>query len=286
MLKKIGTYNDFPKEFKQPKLKKGESAQYRLLNSVKDPVLPGIFRFPASVKIRSVDRVKIDDSGEVHDIGLVTEIDKEGGVRNVRYIIIPAQQDAGYFRVTEGNIRDEEMYAFLELCNANKSNPNRDESMPELFERIDEERTAVGERKKRSDKLAAMTFAANMTLLAAKEFAAARNWDENDKEEVLRGKIEKYAETEPEAFMRSVNDKDQIIKATIKRAVDKGTIRFDAPQSKWVWAKGGETIAIVPRVEGLEPFEGLCDYIKTHKKGDAVYTEIAKGEPKEEAKKK
>lgn len=284
MLKKIGSYNDFPKDFKQPKLKKGETVIYRLLNSVTDPNRPGQVRFPASVKIRSVDRVRIsEDESDTYDIGLVRQIDKEGIVQGMRHIKIAAQEEAGYFRVVGGNLLDEELYVLLELTNLNLSNPLRDESIEPLFQRIDEEKEATDSRKKRSARLSAMTFAANMNLAAVKDFAASRNWEQNDKEEVLRQRIEKLAETEPEAFMRSVNDKDLIIRATIKRAVDKGTIRFDIPQSKWVWKAGGETICVVAKSEGLEPFDGLVDFIKTNKKGDAVYVEIAKGEKKEDA---
>lgn len=276
MLKKIGGYNDFPKDFKQPKLKKGETALYRLLNSVPDPNKPGTERFPSRVKIRTVDRVRINEEGDICDIGLVTELEINGAIKNVKYFVVPAQEDAGYFRCVQGDIASEELYSFFEMCNYNGSNPLRDPAIEAKFYRIDEERDAVEMRQKRTVKLASMNYAMNLNLAQVKEYAASRAWDENDKEDVLRGKIETFAEKEPEAFMKSVQDKDLIVKATIKRAVDKGVIRFEVAQSKWIWVKGGETIAIVAKSEGTEPIVGLCDFIKSNKKGDAVYQEIAK----------
>lgn len=276
MLKKIGSFNDFPSGFKQPKLKKGEEVIYRLLDSVPDPNNKGLERFPPSVKVRSIDRVVINDEGDTVDIGLVRQIDKDGIVQNVRYVKIAGQENAGYIRLVGGNIADEELYAYFELCNYNSSNKYRDVTVHPVFTKIDTEKEANELRKKRSAKLSAMTYAANMNLTAVREYAAARNWEQNAKEDVLRQQIEKFAETEPDAFMKSVQDKDLSIRATIKRAIDANNIAFDVAQSKWYFVKGGETIALVARVAGVEPFEGLVDFIKTHKKGDAVYSEIQK----------
>lgn len=279
MLKSIGRYNNFPKGFEQPKLAKGEAALYQLLNSVADPDRPGQFRYNALTKIRSIDTVVIND--ETVDIGLVKSVTREGDVNEVDYIKIMGQENAGYFRLVGGSINDDKMYAFLELCNENESNPNRDESRIAKFRRIDDLKDAKDTRKKRSDKLAAMTFASNMNLTSVKQFASSRNWDENLEPEVLRSMVEKLAEENPKEFIRLAMDKDIEIKATIKRAIDNKVIEFNLPQSKWVWVKGGETIAQVARVEGIEPFDGLCDFIKTHKNGNTVYEAIAKGTKKQ-----
>lgn len=218
MLKQIGRFNAFPKDFKQPKLEKGEEAIYQLVNSQADPDRPGQVRYNSITKIRSVDTIVIGD--ETVDIGLVKSITKEGDVNEVDYIKIMGQENAGYFRLVGGSIADDRSYAFFELCNANESNENRDESVLPLFRRIDTLKEAKIARKKRSDKLLAMTHASNMNLTDVKRFASARNWDENAKEDVLRSMVEKLAEEDPKLFIKLAMDKDIEIKATIKRAID------------------------------------------------------------------
>lgn len=276
-LRKIGKYNNFPAEYNPPKLAKDEVAVYRLIVSNPDPAIKGVQRFPNNFKIRSVDRVQL--GGETYDIGLVTRVDKEGDVLEVRFINISnANREAGYFRLIGGRIADEELYTFLELTNANESNENRDKSIEPSFKRIDQRKNDVTTRKQRSRRLEAMTAAQNFDLKEVREFTAARGWNEDDDEVIMRNRIEEMAEKDPEGFIKAWGDKDQIVKATIKRAQDRNVIRFDTVESKWLWGgASNETIYVVARKEGMDPIVQLSDFFASASaKSKSVYKQMQK----------
>jgi hypothetical protein len=276
MLRKIGMYNNFPAGYEPAKLKQGEVAVYRLLISNNDPVR-GTTVYPKSFKIRSVDRVKIGD--EWVDVGLVRSVNREGVVETVRYVSFndnANKKDGGYLRLTGGNADDEEVFEYMEICNFNESNPNRDPSITPLFVKLDDKKDAKDDRGKRSLRLKAMTLASDMTLGEAKDFTAARGWNQDDEEDILRGRIEKFAETDPEGFIKAFGDKNQATKTTIKNAMDKGVIKHNVPDGKIVWGNG-ETIYVLPKPEGINPIDEFADFIASNtKKAKTVFEQIEK----------
>jgi hypothetical protein len=287
MLKAVGNYNKFPADFKRPtKLKRGEVVTYKLVEDFrspdlgsKDPSRPEKFVYPASLKIPTTDTILVGDS--VVDIGLVVKVDPETGDVDQLKPIWVMNPHTGEFSFT-GGIADQEMqYEYCELCNYNGGREGRDESKKVFFKRVDVEADAKAKTKFFGLRLECMKYVENLTDGDTKKVAASLLLNENESPAVLKAKLYEEAEKDPAKFKKLVESPDLLRKATVKRAINKGVLKYDAPQNKIRW-ENDEVIATLGRVEGQNHVDQFVEYLSTNKKGVEIYKKIEKlltGEP-------
>lgn len=271
-----GGVNDVSEELKPKKLQKGEVIIYQMLNGhinpIKEERATRPYIFPFASEIPSTDRIYDPHKKDYVDIALVESFDKEKNVIPRKIKVFGTT--GGKFSCSAGIIADEEQYEYLEMTNYNKSNPNRDESVEPLFERVDVIGTSKANRKKRNDLLEALKYAQALTDGEAKEFAASVGWNETDPIDIIRDKIEEFAQTKPSDFIKTVEAKDREIKAVIKRGIDAGVINYDTQQHKITIASNNNTLIKMDRVEGVDYLTQAADDVMHNKNGDKVLQTI------------
>jgi hypothetical protein len=255
-------------------LGRGEVAIFRLVGIKPDPVNEGRMMIPTAVSIPSTDTVYDPAKKEYVDIACIDSIGSDG---KPNFVDIWFRREAAGTIVCNGNNRlDTELYSYLMLSNYRKNNENRNGDQEAIYELIDTKAVAAKKREDRSKRLEALQFAANMTSEEVVETIASMGLNEKQDLQVLRDKLEAFAEEEPENFLKVASNKNKAMKANVKKALDQGVIVFDRSQNAFKWATNEEIITTVPRSTGTGHLDGFVGFLLGNKKGEKVYDEIVK----------
>jgi hypothetical protein len=275
-MKKSKDFNNISEELlEKVKLKKGETATFKLLSIRPDPYNQGRFIIPQAVSIREFDSVYDPGKKEYVDIANIISIDREGKVTAAPIYFTKEEQGILNF---SGDYQEDVLKAtYLRLSSYNETNENRNKSTRARFFEINPVADAEKSRATRAAKLTAMTTAAAMSDEEAKDMYAALGQDSNEKPLIIREYLEKLAETNPDQFNLHYSDKSRSVKATIKKACDAGHIALDTAGAKFTWAVTSETIFTFAKKAGVEPYSEFADFILTSKGGDKILEEIKKG---------
>ena len=101
-----------------------------------------------------------------------------------------------------------------------------------------------------------------------RNFVAMMGWDENRDLIVLRDKVEEYAESHPDEFVRRSKNKQNAIYALISRAKSARVITFDASSNTWKWVDSQEQICTVAR--GTKRDDSLVAHLVESDNGSEV----------------
>ena len=278
MLKKILHYNDLSESAlkKVEKLKKGEVARFKCVLINPDQKHERKFSGPRFYNIHPVDSVWDSEKNDYVEIAYVDRSVTSTGEVLANKKIIKFSAPTGEISLRGGVQEEEYLYYFLSLSNRNGSNEDRDVSKPVEFVRIDEEKTAKEKNTKRSKKFDALLAANNLTNDQMKDFVAATGGDDKRSIDLLKDYVFDWADKNPEDFLLKINDVEAATKATIKRALDQGVIKFSATELLFTWGESGEKIASVPRADGIEHIKYLSDLLLSDKRYEKVLPTIKK----------
>ena len=137
-----------------------------------------------------------------------------------------------------------------------------------MFFRVDPKQAAEKTRKERTTKRQALNLAAEMGAADIRNFVAMMGWDEKQELVVLRDKVEEYAESHPDEFVRRSKNKQNAIFALISRAKTARVITFDTQSNTWKWVDSGEQICTVAR--GTKREESLVAHLVESEHGGEV----------------
>lgn len=271
-MRKTEVYNNVSKILSDKiKLKPGETVIYKLCNLDKDPYNPGKYLIPFIKAVPAVDQIWDEESGEYIPIAAVKSVNTNG--EHIFHPIHFQKSSSGYIVLNGGRAADQEVHAYMSLCNYNASNPNRDQSVEAIFELVDESKKSENERRTRNIRREALNIAADLTADEVRTYIASLGLDENQKLEILRNTLEEMADNDPQNFLDLVNNKQAIMKATINRALSKGIINFNSEKSSFTWPNG-EIILVVARTTDGDHIEELVGYCVSNAKGEKVYQTI------------
>lgn len=266
-------YNKLPESLiEKTKLKKGEKAVYRLVNLQKDPMNPDRWAIPTSVRVKPIDDIYDNETQEYYSIAAVKSVSAND--EHVFHDIFFTKSNAGLIELEGGRATDQEIHTFLYLADYRANKEGRDATKEALYELVDEKKKADESRKVRSMMRDALNAAADMKPQEVKDFIAALGRDDKRDLGILRDEIEVFAQQNPKEFLETFNNKQNPMKATLKRALDKGVILFSDEENKFSFADG-EVICVVARSTGNKHIEGLLAHCISGKKGEAVYQRIA-----------
>jgi hypothetical protein len=258
---------------KVPKLGAKESAQYVLLTGGMQPDpaqakdTPWIY--PTSQRIPLEDDIMVD--GEHHKIMVVETYNKDSA--NPKKFIVAGLANNGMFSLHGSQPSEVEIYEFLELCNANASNPNRNPAVTPIFRRIDKVKDAKQATASIDALTEALVFTKSMTEEDMRQFAASMGWNENVDMGILESQVKTFAKSEPEKFLRLIMDEGVRVQAILKKAIDKELITWDAAQYKFHWANGN-IIATLDRVAGKSNLQLMAEWVLTSTNGTAILESI------------
>lgn len=272
MLRKIGVYNDLSEDLVKPTLlKPGQTAVYKVDGIVPNPYNPGHFIIPFAKNVPPTDIIWDEGKQQYVEIAAVRSMAND---KYDFYEIFFFANSAGHLVLTGGSAEHQTIHTYLTLCNYNGSNPNRDTNKPILFWLVDEEKKSEQDRKIRNKKREALNIAHDLDMEEVRNYTASLGKDDTRPVEVLRNELEEYADKDPEAFIEMIRNQQSVQKAVLNRAIAKGVIRFEAEQSRFVWANG-EVIATVARTTGGDNVEDLLAFCVSSAKGEKVYQTIA-----------
>lgn len=298
MLEQEGIYNDLSpalREKLEARLNSfGKIVRYKfnLARPNPDPQkYNGAFVYPSLYNLHPV-QWKITDNDEtkerlqagkqkVKNIGVIDKIEKDDrGNPIYRFVRVKISDlEKGIKTFDMDNEDERAIVASLELHpkNGNGLFPNK--QMISMFSRIDEGQLASKERAERSARKKAMDIAENMNDKEVLDFAdgmATDEWESSQDIDLLRNKVEKLAETNPELFNDKVHSKQMEIQATIKKAIDNRVFSHNPADGSLMWANTQQVIISLGMNFGdkndIERFGEW--FVTAGKKADDIYKKV------------
>lgn len=240
------------------KLKPNERAIYRVNNVRPDPDNPGRFLMPAALQIPSTDIIYDKGKEDFVPIAAIERTDLDG---NPIYInIVFTATNLGYLFLNGSNAVHQKIYQYIEICNYNESNPDRNQEFETFFSRIDAVKEAKTERNLRKLIVKAVNLALDLDDVKAREVALALGIDAESTEE-LRNELEDYAGDNPEEFLEVVERASLANETALKDAVKKNIIKNDVNASCFKWVETGKVIYSYTKGKDKNYFKELADHL-------------------------
>jgi hypothetical protein len=241
---------------------KGDVAKYRVYGSF-DPLTKKYSL--RDLYVPNTDVIMDPDTGESYDIGYVVRVG-EGG-KPVLGDIWFSSDSLCILILHGGQVQHRKIYNYLERCNYNVSNPNRDTSAMPLIERIDDGSDAEASRRNRKRLYAAFDAIEGMTDDEVSAFNIANGVQTFGSAALNRAELENWVERYgPDRFFRasiaapapgSVDTTLQFIKNLQK----KERIAFNKTTKKWTTI-AGDTVLVLQKGHG-DPLHELANYLDT-----------------------
>lgn len=265
----VTKYNEYKTK---PTLKKGEKAVYELQGIGRDPLDPkGGMVIPAVFGIPATDRIYDSEKDDYIDIAYVTG-QGQGGEPIVGELQFTGNM-MGLMQLQGGKASDQAKYEYMEKCNFNGSNPDRDTSKPVYFTRKDYKAEAKAKREKRDEMIEAVNQARKLDVAHLRQVALGIGFtgitDDNDQ---LREKVEDYAEANPKKFLAVIENKDLSIMEVANEAQKKGNIVIDN-QSRRITTSTGEVLVTWGPEPNVNPLDKFVEYVKSDN-GSKFYAEL------------
>lgn len=264
------TYNDY--KTKLEPLRKGQKAIYELTGIKKDPLDPDGVKLtvPFAKGVPNTDRAWDEDRKEFVDIAFVTG-EGQGGVPIMGDIIF-WKGDGGLMILQGGKQRDEKLYQYMERTNYNGSNPHRDPSYPIIFTRKDYKAEAKKKREERDIRTLAINKAKELNITMVRQISVYLGYNMDSEDEVLRDRLEDYADSNPKSFLALTENKDLTIMEVANEAIKKGILSVDK-QGRKITDKGGQTLLTWQIKPDANPLEEFVAFVKTDA-GSEYYAEL------------
>lgn len=251
MLKKQWGINDVPETLfdGMPKLEQGKPV---LIRTKGHSVIKDLETGTDSIQHHRIcialrDELQLE-SGEFVVIGIVENGTKDG-VSNYHtlypHIEAGGNEYKGTFLLSAGHrtskgIKHEELLSFLWLTNQRDGKSDRNDTVPALFEIVDDLATA----KKKNTRMRRVTDALNligeMTNGDIIDLSAAMDFDISNDPEVLRAQLMEYAisPATTDAFYKVWIDGERNIKADIKKGIARGVLAKDEANNQLIYVDG------------------------------------------------
>ncbi len=198
---------------------------------------------------------QIIQEGKVINIASILSIDAEGNTEFDPMFF--SRAEAWQIALDSSVVANRARIEYLELCNYNTSNPNRDSKAEAIFYRVDLKKEAEQAMNTKRTKHEAMSRAFALTGPELLEFATIRGLKTTDADTLSQLAVE-AAESDSVAFMSLPFNQDSF-GPLIKQAQSKGLIKFDG--TVWVWADTKEEI--VKSTSAKKSVEDLTAHLKS-----------------------
>jgi DNA-dependent RNA polymerase auxiliary subunit epsilon len=240
------------------KLKPNERATYRVLNVRPDPDNYGRFLMPAALQIPSTDIIYDKGKEDFIPIAAIERTDLDGNPVFVN--IVFTASNAGYLFLNGNNAVHQKIYQYIEICNYNESNPDRNQEYETFFYRVDAVKEAKTERNLRKLIVKAVNLALDLDDKKAREVAMALGVEGETLEE-LRNALEDYAGDYPEEFLDVVDRASLANETALKDAVKNNIIKNDVNASCFKWVETGKVIFTYVKGKDKNYFKELADHL-------------------------
>lgn len=277
----IKDFNNISPELKakiQP-LKHGQRADYQIkeFTIVTDPETNVKQIFYTKREIYLKDTIWDSFAERSVDIGIPSLIEKDE-VKSCKLFQFDNPFDGTVYLYGD-KIEDREAHEILQLmnmCGNSILGEDRNTNVPVVFNLVDRAKEARTSKLKRNKKKEALVFLDDMSTQDMREFAASMNWNYNLDAEVLSNMVGEYAENFTEYFHKAMVSVDTKRKATIKYALEEGTITYDPSGNRIMWGNGSGVLASLERVEGKNHIDVFNDWLASVANGDKILGQLKK----------
>jgi hypothetical protein len=219
-------YNNYSKENAPKTLPRGKVVRFRAIGSEKR--LQTLLMLPNEDYVW--DEGANDGAGDMIQIGAIKRLRAEGKPEFYALDLNERQQIS--WVLFGGNREHMEIYRFLQKCNFNRSNLDRDTQYPPLIEEYDANSAVEEEAKRRELVRVAINAAASMTEKEVRDFYGG---DVVSDISALRIRMEDDAKANPSLFSaKKEKNEERDVKDLVKIAEKKGIIKFDSEMNEWV----------------------------------------------------
>jgi hypothetical protein len=255
---KASEYNQLSPQMEK-KLAQNERATYRILNVRPDPDNYGKLLMPSALQIPSTDVIFDKGKNDFVTIAAIERTDNDGNP--VFLNIVFSAANFGYLFLDGKNATHQKIYQFLELCNYNESNSNRNGDAEIFFSRIDTKKEAIQERSMRKLIVKAVNMALEMDDKKVKEVAMALGIDADTIDEI-RNELEDYAGDNPNEFLEVAERATIEVESLLKEAIKKGIIVNNSNAQVFEWAETNKEIYKYKKSPNKNYVKELADYLE------------------------
>lgn len=243
----------------QKKLGQAERATYRILNVRPDPDNYGRELMPAAVQIPSTDKVYDKQADQFIDIACIDRTTIDGAP--VFADIVFSASSMGYIFLVGTNPLHQKMYQYMELCNYNESNPNRNQDVDAIFKRIDTKKDAINEREMRKVVVKAVNAALDLDDEKVKQVAYALGMEFESTEE-MRNALEDYATDSPNEFLEVLERASLTTETIVKEAMKANIIRNNVNSSCFEWVETEKEIYKYKKSPNKNYIKEFAEYLE------------------------
>lgn len=266
-------------EKKIPALQSGQEVVFQMLNGhpnndndrnerERQPFLFG------KTQLQTKVRVKDPKTGSNVDIGVPMAVD--GDVVTSFRPFLAGQDDGvfnGKFSLFGGNVLHEELYEIFWLSPEREGSPCPDARIKPIFKIVNHKEESVKSITKVEVLKKALVDLGTMDEEAMRTFGASQNWSETDID-FLTAKVNEFARSKPDVFLKIREDKNTAVKSDIKKAIDKQILTYD-PITGDVMT-GDSVIMKVQKDNKVDYLGAIARWIESAKNGKEVYEAITK----------
>jgi len=162
---------------------------------------------------------------------------------------------------------------FMDMCNGNRSNPNRKKNKPTSFYKLDTEVNATKHVEKSKLEIESMHLALTMTIDKLIGYAKVLGVNTNKSSDEIRWDMKVLAQKDPKAFIDGMSDPTTEMKQIVLKAMDCSIIKLEKNLVSWVVGNSQQPICHVPI--GIKPLDKMIDFCLTDD-GELVYDELQK----------
>lgn len=291
MLEHEGDYNDL-----SPKLRKileervnsfPKTVRYKFNLAHKNPdpqqyngaiVYPSLYNLdPIQWKITDKDEDR-PSRQKLKNIGIVvSSLKDDRGNPAYKFLRIKVRDiDKGILRFDMTDEEDKTKVAALELHPKNGNGLFPNAQMVSMFKRIDESQLAAEKRAERSARKTALDIVESMSDKEVADFADAMIWDSTEEPNLLRNRVEEFAETEPDSFNALVSSDKMKVKALIKKGIDNRILSHNQAEGSLAWTSTGQQIiSLGLSNDEKNDVERFADWmIESGQKGDVAFKKL------------
>ena len=157
---------------------------------------------------------------------------------------------------------------FLDMCNANKSNPNRMSNKVASFMFMDYKKTAQEKLEKSVKSMDALRTVFDLELDKLIAYAGVLGVNTKKSTDEIRYDMKVLAEKDPDKFMAGLDDPKMEVKQIILRGRDAGILDWISQKITWVQGESRPVITHVPL--GVKPVDHLADMCMTDTGGGII----------------
>lgn len=263
-------------DIKFPRLKPNQQARYKLLSIRPDPDNEGKFLIPASRNVPSTSFIMYGegDDAEAINIACIERVHHDGRI-DLKPINFQ-KRGMGQIILKGSNPSDQVMYGYLEMCNSNISNPNRNSEAKKIFYRVDEEKQAVDVNKSMDLLSDALASVRGMSADELGFLAISLGANPTSSNDVCKALVYKEAKESPKTLLALIKAGSYRLEAMAREAVKLGVITNKTDINTFVWTKSEEPIYKYEIEVGQATYHKFAKFLaKEHKIANAIQVELA-----------